>query len=768
MLPKKQLSGAQKRKKRKHDGQLAESQKGALHKFFVSSSTVDVNEVQGQESDHGQQEHDHNLNVEDEVNEDGQMDDRVRQENLHPSSDHENSNGAELDGSGLPIYDPRTWDNLDNSKRDILIEKGPVRELNLVFPKDAIGRHFSYAYYSRDLTNGESVDRKWLVYYKHGDKQVFLASDGVRDWQRLSRKLREHESSVEHLTNMITWNEVRLRLSKNRTIDDDMQREISNEKERWRQVLVRIVSAVKFLAKHNLAFRGSNEKLYQDNNGNFLGTVEMIAEFDPVMQEHIRRIKSKEIHNHYLGHNIQNELISLLAGAVKNYILKIVKDAKYFSMTLIVRCVNMSSGIPRVEEFFLGFLKVDDTSGLGLFEVLIDTLQKLDLNVADVRGQGYDNDSNMKGHTKGVHNRLLQINPKALYMPCACHSLNLTLCDMAKSCRQAISFFGVIQRIYALFTRSTKRWKKVEEVCTDDPSAVSDAQALVGTLENFEFIVGMVIWHDVLFTINMVSKKLQSKIVCMDATLKQIEGVISYFRKYRVEGFDSSIEVAKAIAADMDIEPKFPTKRQSKRKKQFDETSDEEIQLSAMESFRVNYFIVIVATTIASLTSRFEQLKTFEKVFGFLSNSDNLKSLDDNDLRKHCTTFAEVFSHDNSSDVDLDDFFSELKVLQVTLPDGFMSAPDILQFVTTVDCYPNVSIAYQILLTVPVTVASAERSFSKLKLLRNCLRTTMLQERLNGLAMCSIEKDILDNIDLDTIINDFASRNARRSFIVKD
>jgi len=46
MLPKKQLSG-HKRKKRKHDDQLAESQSGALHKFFVSSSTVDVNEVQG-------------------------------------------------------------------------------------------------------------------------------------------------------------------------------------------------------------------------------------------------------------------------------------------------------------------------------------------------------------------------------------------------------------------------------------------------------------------------------------------------------------------------------------------------------------------------------------------------------------------------------------------------------------------------------------------------------------------------------------------------
>ena len=310
----------------------------------------------------------------------------------------------------------------------------------------------------------------------------------------------------------------------------------------------------------------------------------------------------------------------------------------------------------------------------------------------------------------------------------------------------------------------------MEEVCTDDPAAVSDAQSLVSTLENFEFILGMVIWHNILFSINMVSKKLQSKIICMDDTLKQIEGIISYFQKYRNEGFQSSIEVAKAIASDMDIEPKFPTKRQSKRKKYFDEINDqdEEIQLSAMESFRVNYFLVIVDAAIASLTSRFEQLKTFEKVFGFLFNSENLKSLDDNDLRKHCTAFVEVFSDDKSSDVDLDDFFSELKVLQVTLPDDFMSAPEILQFVTTLDCYPNVSVAYRILLTVPVTVASAERSFSKLKLLKNYLRSTMLQGRLNGLAICSIENAILDIIDLDTIINDFASTNAHRSFFAKD
>ena len=61
-----------------------------------------------------------------------------------------------------------------------------------------------------------------------------------------------------------------------------------------------------------------------------------------------------------------------------------------------------------------------------------------------------------------------------------------------------------------------------------------------------------------------------------------------------------------------------------------------------------------------------------------------------------------------------------------------------------------------------VTVASAERSFSKLKLLKSYLKSSMSQERLNDLTILCIEKNMLENIDVDTIINDFASRNARR------
>jgi hypothetical protein len=75
--------------------------------------------------------------------------------------------------------------------------------------------------------------------------------------------------------------------------------------------------------------------------------------------------------------------------------------------------------------------------------------------------------------------------------------------------------------------------------------------------------------------------------------------------------------------------------------------------------------------------------------------------------------------------MDFNDIIFELKILQLTLTERQMSAMEIFEFVKEVDSYPNVVIAYRILFTMPVNAASAERSFSKLKLLKNYLRSVM-------------------------------------------
>ena len=95
---------------------------------------------------------------------------------------------------------------------------------------------------------------------------------------------------------------------------------------------------------------------------------------------------------------------------------------------------------------------------------------------------------------------------------------------------------------------------------SDDAKTKSEAESLVNELENFEFLLGMIIWHEILFGINMVSKMLQSKDMHIDVAIEQLKGLIFYFENYRENGFTSAMVIATSVALEMEIEPVFPKK----------------------------------------------------------------------------------------------------------------------------------------------------------------------------------------------------------------
>jgi len=99
-----------------------------------------------------------------------------------------------------------------------------------------------------------------------------------------------------------------------------------------------------------------------------------------------------------------------------------------------------------------------------------------------------------------------------------------------------------------------------------------------------------------------------------------------------------------------------------------------------------------------------------------------------------------------------------------------MNALDILQYLLSndlINIFPNLSISLRILLTMPVTVATGERSFSKLKVIKNYLRSTMKQERLTNLSIISIEREISKNLDITDIVNEFSIKKSRKVQLIK-
>jgi hypothetical protein len=99
----------------------------------------------------------------------------------------------------------------------------------------------------------------------------------------------------------------------------------------------------------------------------------------------------------------------------------------------------------------------------------------------------------------------------------------------------------------------------------------------------------------------------------------------------------------------------------------------------------------------------------------------------------------------------------KLKKMQNKDKSVSLSTVDIYTELQKFGAFKTLELLLQISMTLPVTTASCERSFSCLKRVKNYLRSTMGHERLSSLALISIERDLShpDSVDIEKVIDNF-------------
>lgn len=711
---------------------------------------------------------------------------------------------------------------------------------------DAVRIVKEHMFYTR-LPNGEVKRREWL-FYSNSTGSVYCVpcklfqtpehsnsfSTGFNDWKN-SNRISDHEKSAEHRAN------VKLLITRSSVcgkIDSKLHENYLAEKTYWNQVLKRIILVIKFLGVRGLAFRGSTEKFGCPENGNYMGVLELLSEYDDFLKKHIEKYGNPGSGNvSYLSKTICNEFIELMFKKVNFIIVKELKESKYFSisvdstpdithtdqLTVVVRYI-LPDGSP--VERFLGFIPLNDHTAVQMEATVVGFLSKWDIKIEDMRGQSYDNASNMSGKYKGLQALLKKRNNLAEYIPCAGHSLNLVGTHAADCCVNATKFFMFIQNIYVFLSGSTSRWSVIEKFIENSDSkkkllpkrldltrwaakwhavralclnywsyfdaikSIADnsnetnatrveAAGICKQFLKLETGILLCLWYDILEKFNKSSETLQTGFVDLTVTCKiyqSLQGYVSSLRDkfqfYEQKGKElSKIE---SYIADK--------KRPSRRSTTFGENDQGEREFNSQEDMKINTFIVIIDRLIAELNTRAKVYFNLNETFGFLSNLDNLSK---DDIRNGASVLRQKYPSDIGDEfaeecVFFKDFIEDFDFSEIRLKSKLgrrlkrekkeesaiqnlpLSLLKLIRLKKLTTLFPNLDIAFRILLCMMASNTSGERSFSILKRILTYLRNSCSDTRLSSLASFAANAELFKSLDFDDLIDEFSVQKARK------
>lgn len=358
-----------------------------------------------------------------------------------------------------------------------------------------------------------------------------------------------------------------------------------------------------------------------------------------------------------------------------------------------------------------------------------------------------------------------------------------------ETCKEAILYFGRIQQMYNFFSSSPQRWeilKKVvkfslhsisttrwsarieavkplanhlssikaaveeAELLNLQPHVRSELHSIKQYLVTFECVLLSTLWLEILNLLQQTNLVIEARNATLDVEVKNLDNLILQLRKYR-EDWDKVLLKAKGIAERFEIPGEFQTTRNRKTQ------SDSE------EHYRINVFLCIIDSVISGLSRRF---KSLHEICNLFKITWIFESLSEEEIKDSANRLLEKYSKEIS--IEIIEEFIFLKNIYRTNFDIDPLPENLLKNIFTaslMQVFPNISIILRIFLSLPVSVASAERSFSTLKRIKNFNRSTMSQERLNGLSILNINCDYARGVDFSEIIKKFANSKARKAFL---
>ncbi|XP_050065845.1 uncharacterized protein LOC126554884 [Aphis gossypii] len=348
----------------------------------------------------------------------------------------------------------------------------------------------------------------------------------------------------------------------------------------------------------------------------------------------------------------------------------------------------------------------------------------------------------MKGEYNGAQSHILKDNPYAIYSPCAAHSLNLCGVDSAECCTKAITFFGVVQKCYNVFSSSPQRWEilkknisgslhglsntrwsaridavkpfvnnlpglqnALEDVKQLNLTAESrrDIEGIVKYINKFECIVMASIWFKVLCIINERNVVLQARNSTIDVEVINLESLIADLQLIR-NNWNTILQECKIVASGLkNTSSELQVSRKRKRVKVFSKN----IFKNNEEEYSV----------IAGINNRFVAIKKLNDIFSFLWQ---FVAWSEERIQDTAANFVKKYDTDVSQEL-----ITEMIHLKHIYKENFTtncSPYELLNEITSKNLdtlFPNVCVALRIFCTLPVSVASAERSFSVLARIKN-------------------------------------------------